>query len=568
MNKTININLANTFFHIDEDAYNKLQRYLEAIKRSFTNSQGRDEIIADIEARIAELFTEKLTHERQVISTKEVDEVIAVMGQPEDYLVDEEIFDDAPRAKTTYHRREYKQLYRDTENKYIGGVSSGLGHYLGIDAVWVRLLWLLAAFASGGTFIFIYILFWILVPEAVTTAQKLAMKGEPVNISNIEKKVKEGIDNVAEKVKNVDYEKAGEKVKNTSRSFFDTLGDIIMFCFKIFAKFIGIILIITGISALIGLFIGMVTVGIADVVHLPGVDFVDLFNTSGTPTWLASLLLFFAIGIPFFFLFYLGLKILVNNLKSMGNIAKFSLLGLWLLSIIGLVVMGMKTAAEFSTQRSVYESKPLTLNPTDTLFIKATDMDKTDYLYYGDSDFSVLENDNGEKLLYSEEVTFDIVESDDSIPQIKVRKKARGSNSKAAEARAEAIVYAYSVNNNVINLNNYFVTAFKNKFREQDVEITLYLPKNTLLIIDEEAEDMVSYDTDNDRDYYRGDLGGYLWKVDGLLKCQNCPDEKTKNTNESNINVDEEGVNINIQGKNGKELNIKADSAGVKIKSN
>ena len=76
MNKTININLANTFFHIDEDAYIKLQRYLDAIKRSFTDSQGKSEIIADIEARIAELFTERLLHERQVITTKEVDEVI------------------------------------------------------------------------------------------------------------------------------------------------------------------------------------------------------------------------------------------------------------------------------------------------------------------------------------------------------------------------------------------------------------------------------------------------------------------------------------------------------------
>jgi hypothetical protein len=94
MNKTVNINLAGIFFHIDEDAYSKLQRYLEAIKRSFTDSQGRSEIIADIEARIAELFTERIKDEKQVISITEVEEVISVMGQPEDYIVDEEIFED------------------------------------------------------------------------------------------------------------------------------------------------------------------------------------------------------------------------------------------------------------------------------------------------------------------------------------------------------------------------------------------------------------------------------------------------------------------------------------------
>ena len=94
MNKTVNINLAGFFFHLDEEAYNKLQRYLEAIKRSFTDAQGRDEIIHDIEARISELFSEKIETDNQVITLKEVDEVIAVMGQPEDYQLDDEIFED------------------------------------------------------------------------------------------------------------------------------------------------------------------------------------------------------------------------------------------------------------------------------------------------------------------------------------------------------------------------------------------------------------------------------------------------------------------------------------------
>jgi len=187
MNKTVNINLAGIFFHIDEDAYLKLQRYLEAIKRSFTDSQGRSEIISDIEARIAELFSERVKHDKQVIGNKEVDEVITIMGQPEDYLVDDEIFEDEPRKQTS-SSSDSKKLFRDTDNSYIGGVASGLGHYLGIDAVWVRLLWIIFAFGSGGTFILIYILFWVLVPEAKTTSEKLTMTGEPVNISNIEKK--------------------------------------------------------------------------------------------------------------------------------------------------------------------------------------------------------------------------------------------------------------------------------------------------------------------------------------------------------------------------------------------
>ena len=96
MNKTVNINLAGTFFHIDEDAFAKLTRYLDAIRRSFSDPNGQDEIIKDIEARIAELFSEKIEESSQVISIKELDEVIAVMGQPEDYVIDEEIFEDTP----------------------------------------------------------------------------------------------------------------------------------------------------------------------------------------------------------------------------------------------------------------------------------------------------------------------------------------------------------------------------------------------------------------------------------------------------------------------------------------
>ena len=136
MNKTTNINLGGLFFHIDEDAYIKLRNYLEAIKRSFTSSEGSDEIIADIEARIAELFSEKIKNERQVIGVSEVDEVITIMGQPEDYLVDDEIFEDEPKRKSSSssssqasstQRKAGKKLFRDPDDKYIGGVSSVLG---------------------------------------------------------------------------------------------------------------------------------------------------------------------------------------------------------------------------------------------------------------------------------------------------------------------------------------------------------------------------------------------------------------------------------------------------------
>lgn len=574
MNKTININLANTFFHIDEDAYNKLQRYLAAIKRSFTDSQGRDEIIADIEARIAELFTERMQHDRQVISTKEVDEVIQVMGQPEDYLVDEEIFEDSPRS-SSYKQKPSKKLYRDIDNKYLGGVSSGLGHYLGIDAVWLRLLWVILTLFSGGGFALIYIVFWIIVPEAATTSQKIDMTGKPVNISNIEKKVKEGFDEVADTVKNVDYEKVGNKVKSSSRTFFDTLGDIILFFFKVFAKFVGIIFIITGASAIIALFVSLFTVGIVDVIHFPGVDFVDLVNTTGTPLWVASLLCFFAVGIPFFFLFLLGLKILVTNLKSIGNIAKYSLLAIWLLSIVGLIVLGAKQAAEHAYTGSVSNKEVLAINSQDTLLIKMNNKDFDNFRFDRDFGLNVFYDENDEERLYSRDVRFYIRHSEDSLAYVNVRKDANGRNPKVAKERAQEVDYEYTLENNLLSLDRFLSTSASNKFRDQGIAATVYIPTGTIVRFDESTTYRIGGFSNNDRGYYRSEMVKYTWKMgaDGELKCLDCPEETENEIEEDeldsgNITLDKNGLDINLKDEDGDEFKMKVDEDGVKIKTN
>ena len=171
MNKTVNINLGGLLFHIDEDAHQKLSRYFDAIKKSLSKSSGQDEIIKDIEIRVSELLTEKRKTENNVVSLKEVDEVIAIMGQPEDYRIDDESTD----AKSTYQTTSSntKKLYRDKENGMIGGVLAGLGHYFGIDKVWLRVLFIILIFSGTGGFA--YIILWIVMPEAITTSDH---KGE------------------------------------------------------------------------------------------------------------------------------------------------------------------------------------------------------------------------------------------------------------------------------------------------------------------------------------------------------------------------------------------------------
>ena len=563
MNKTVNINLANVLFHIDEDAYNKMRRYIESVKRSFADTPGSDEIIADIEARIAELFHEKLENERQVITEKQVDEVIAIMGQPEDYLVDEDIFDDEPRSSTSKSTGRAKKFYRDTEQKYVAGVSSGLGHYFNIDPLWIRLLWIVLTIGSSGGFILIYGLLWILIPEAVTTSQKLDMRGEAVNISNIERKVKEGFDDVADKVKNADY----SKVKSSGKTFFDTVGDVIMFLFKVIGKFIGIILIIIGAAAIIGMFIGMLTMGTLDWIHLPGLDaFKD--NITESPVWLISLLTFFAVGIPFFFLLYLGLKILVGNLKSIGNIAKFSLLGLWLISIISLIIIGVREAASHAFESGVTVETELYLNnPSDTLNIQLVSSELwNNGANMRMNDMVMTYDDAGQPILLSDDVRFRLKKSKDSIMRIEVRKEANGPSVAEAKSVAEKIDYAYDLNGNTLTLNDYLTADAKSKFKDQEIRVNLFLPVGTVLKYSSESGRNWTMSADTDR--AADSIEGYFWKMgpDGELKCQECPDEIDDQDN-NHIRINEDGVDINIKD-DGESFKMKMGEDGLEIKAN
>jgi phage shock protein PspC (stress-responsive transcriptional regulator) len=562
MNKTVNINLAGIFFHIDEDAYLKLQRYLDAIKRSFTDSQGRSEIISDIEARIAELFSERVQNDKQVIRIKEVDEVISIMGQPEDYLVDDEIFEDNPQSAYERKSSVSKKLFRDRNNSYIAGVASGLGHYLGIDAIWIRLIWILFTIGSGGTFIFIYILFWILVPEAKTTAEKIMMTGEPVNISNIEKKIKDGFETVSETVsgvaknvsdaaKNVDFQKQGSKIKSTSKSFFDTIAEIIMFFFKIFAKFVGIILIIVGASTIIALIIGWFSVGVANIVHIPGMDLVDIANSGNSPIWLASLLAFFAIGIPFFFLFYLGLKILINNLKSIGNIAKFTLLGLWLFSIIGLVIMGIREASEHAFNERVIEKQELYVTAKDTLLIKMSENE----LFR--NRVKVANNENGEKIIYSSDVNIIVKSTTDSLAYISIEKSADGRNYDKAVERAKNINYNFAFKGNELLLDSYLSTASKNKFSDQELLVTLYLPEGSVIKFNDNTRDYLSYHISSNY------VNHYLNITENGMECNDCDEDNFDiNIDIPNVRINENGIEIK-----GDKSTLKIDDSGIKAES-
>ncbi|HIB37207.1 PspC domain-containing protein [Mesonia sp.] len=533
MNKTVNINLAGIFFHIDEDAFLKLKNYLDAIKHSFTDSQGRDEIIQDIEARIAELFAEKRETDKQVIGMREVDAVIEIMGQPEDYKVDDDIFEDEEASQSSHTHNKHteaktekrnKKLYRDPDNSYISGVSSGLGHYFNIDPVWVRVLFIISTILTSGTFLLVYIIFWIVMPEAVTTAEKLEMRGEPINISNIERKVKEGFDSVADKMKDVDYQKYGKKVNNGATNFFKGLGNAIVTLLKVFVKFIGILIILFAGSALIALLFSLLSVGTFGLFDAPWLDYVEMANI-GIPFWLGSLLIFFAAGIPIFFLFILGLKILVTNLKSIGMPVKLGLLGLWLISIFVIAFLGVRQATERAFEGEVVETQTLPISSTDTLFLTM----KGDNFYGNelnrDSDIEIKYDENSDKILYSRDVRLIIKSTRDSIAKIEIKKGAEGKSYQVAKERAAAIDYSTEFSNNTLSLNGYFTTPAAAMFSDQEITVTLYLPEGTTLFAEENTSSYhLNYSYNGDI-LLRGQEGHFLKIAHKEIICETCPVE-------------------------------------------
>jgi len=572
MNKTVNINLGGMFFHIDEDAYQKLTRYFEAIKRSLSNSSGQDEIIKDIEMRVSELLTEKQKTDKHVVAMKDVDEVIAVMGQPEDYRIDEE---GTENTSTNFaSSSKTRKLYRDTENGMVGGVLAGLGHYFGIDKVWLRIFLLIMIFA-WGTGVLAYIILWIVMPEAKTTAEKLEMTGEPVTISNIEKKVREEFETVSEKFKNANYDEMGNRVKTGAEKIGSSFGNFIIAVLRAFSKFLGVILIITGLFVLAALFIGVFTLGSSSVIDVPWQGFIEAGNFTDYPVWTFGLLMFFAVGIPFFFLSLLGFKLLSPNLKSIGNIAKYTLLAIWLISISLAITIGIKQATAFAIDGRVVQKETIKLNPTDTLYIKFKHNDYFAKSINDHNDFKITLDSTGNDVIYSNNVSFRIAKTDEKLPYIQIEKEAKGKTLFEAKQRAEKIKYGYKIVGNQLILDNYLLTDLKEKFRNQEIEITLYLPKETLFKADSSLQD---YDRSDD-EYFNLHYSSsdYLYKVENnQVKCLNCPKEENEyndvENNEENDSIVTTTVTVNGEvvtvNKTGSKKGLSVNKDGVIIKTN
>ena len=334
MKKTFNINLGGIVFHIDEDAYDLLDKYLSNLRIHFSKEEGAEEIVHDMELRISELFSERLNEKKQVITLKDVEEIIAQMGKPEEFS------EDTTQDTNEYIKEEKgpKRLFRDPDNKVIGGVCSGIAAYLGWDVTAVRIIFIALAlpFILNGSLILngvviAYIIAWIIIPEANTATEKLSMKGMKVNVENIGKTVTDGFEKVNDYVKSDKprsiLHKIGEAIVSVVGFLVKAVLVIAAICFTP-VLFILLVVCFSLLMAAIGV-IGSLP---AFFYHaMPVVDW-SVVTSSPVPTTLLAVSGILVIGIPIVGFIHF-LMSTFGGWKAMTFAARMTLLVLWLIAL-------------------------------------------------------------------------------------------------------------------------------------------------------------------------------------------------------------------------------------------
>lgn len=537
MNKTVTINLSGIIFHIDEDAFQKLSNYLSTIRGYFSESEGRDEIMADIENRIAEMLSAKVSTLKQVVIMMDVDNVIELMGKPEDFAGEQSQTASSAKSQTTYSKRKNRRVFRDGENKLLGGVCSGIANYFGADPLWLRLALVVAFFVFGSGFL-LYIVLWMVIPEAKTTAEKLEMKGEDVNFSNIGKKVEEEINTFGKKA-----ESWAEEVKSSSsqtrakaRDFIDQLlyflGSLFGSLFKVATKIIGVFIAIIGMILLIGMVSTLF--GRTGAINIDGEVFslqngFNLFFRDENQATFASIALFLFIGIPLIMLVYGGIKLLLG-IKTKNKYVSRSAGALWLAGLIMVIILGNQIAGMF-TDESTHQNKIVLASPkSGTIYLKVKGGNENSYDYdeershnhvrinIKNKNIVSIDNENI-NLRYPE---LNIVRSETDSFEVVIYAKSRGKDRKEALRYAKNISYELAQTDSVVEFMPYFSMPLEDKWRAQQVYIELRVPKNKMVYMNKSMRNII-YDIKNETDTWDGDMVGRKWIMGTEeLKCIDC----------------------------------------------
>lgn len=489
MKRTVKSNIGGVIFHIDEDAYQRLGDYLDELERRIKPQTGGDEILRDIENRIAELLQQKSQGTDRVVSRAEVESVIRTMGKPADYDTQGQDESAYERPATAYTRRSNRKLYRDTDDRMVGGVAAGMAAYFNIDTVLFRLLFVLLFFASGFG-ILAYIILWIAIPPARTTAQKLEMRGEPVTLASMER---------------FNRDELGRDTRQ-SDDFFTTIFNgifrIIAIVLKVFLIFIGAIFGFVFLVVLVSL-VSALTIGMGTMWWLPhefqGDSLPDIVNSlfvSSDMAFLALICLIVVVAIPVFGLLYALLKALFK-FKTNDRLVWVFALVLWILSLTTLVVTIVQSARDLQYPSDSVSGLTLPSGQVSTLYVMAS----PDTLNYRNLEVNVathlgrvLVDADGEQMYLSPKLKIEKASGNDYV--INVYRRSRAADPSEADRKAAQIDFNYTLGDSTLVIDRLFRIGFEDEVRIPEVEIVIGVPADKSVHFDQ-ALAKTPYDIDH-----------------------------------------------------------------------
>lgn len=589
MKKNISINISSIIFHIEEDGYERLKEYLEAVNRYFSKYEDNLEIVADIESRIAEIFLAKLDGEKQVITADDVESMITVMGTVSDFkAAEEDIADEIPpvseekTSETKQESTEKKRLYRDKKRKIIAGVAAGIAHYFTVDPIWVRIIFCLLFFglipfppaagfavisyiilwiampasetleentksrkifrnpddkviggiSSGiaayfgidpvvvrllfvisviffGTGVLAYIVLWIIIPEAKTRTDKMKMQGEPVTLENIENNIKKSLH--AENKEENTFIKVLLFPFRLIASVFKAITPLLVFIGHTVRITLGVLLILIGAALvsvtfciLIGLPMGFVNERIiVSNSDLPLQVIVDSF-----PTW-SFILAFILVFIPFLSMFLSGIGLIAKR-RIIKPAVAWSLAGIWTAALIGSFFIAVPIARSFNKENTYVTEQTVDVG-SKTLVLKSTEEDTQGF----------------------EAVTLQLKGYEgDKVRMIK-KYESRGETKKDALKNAQNIVYRTSLKDSVLMFSDRLQLQKHTKYRGQRMTIVVEIPYNKNFVVTDEVKDLLE---GNDEATFGWEPGINTWKFTPQgAECIDCDSIKTDVASKGNF---------------------------------
>jgi phage shock protein C len=524
MNKVLNINLGGMPLTIDDDAYRHLENYLQSLHNHFRSSEGYEEIMSDIEARLGELLREGMG-KRTIAGTQDVKNAVSIMGTPEDFGA-ESINETAEKAKTSSSSssgrsnteggiKTGKRLFRDGENKMVGGVCSGLAAYFGIsDPTWVRILLAVLGFTMGSG-ILIYFIMWALIPEAKTTAERLAMQGESVDVNSIAKAVEEGAQSFSKKLNEFGNPENQARFNDGVHRISAKIGGIIQTLFKGMGGFGKIILAIISVLLIISL-VGSWVTGVISVAF--AYPFFGYLTDSNAMPIVALLATFALVSIPVTLLVLFLRRIFLQRPAS--NAVVGGLWTAWGLAWAILGIFGGRTVKEFNHKAEFTQTVNLANPNAETLTLKILENP------YGDLATHLGNIQVSEDYLIVEGTQVRIEKSESDKLELVKTVYSRGKNLEEARKLSNNLELKVESIGDKLTIANSFQIPKGTKYRGQVINLLLKVPVGKKIRFDKtetggninfrEASD----DNEDNEPCWENDIS--LWEMteDGM-KCMN-----------------------------------------------